>query len=51
MSAAAGQIGADRVHFIAFYTTTDSPCESEIDTLQTITLGEMATLDEAQRSL
>jgi len=31
---------------IAFYNTTYSTCEKEIDTLQSITLGEMAELDE-----
>lgn len=32
---------------IAFYNTTYNTCESEIDTLKTITLNEMATLNEA----
>ncbi len=31
---------------IAFYNTTYNTCDSEIDTLKTITLGGMATLDE-----
>jgi signal transduction histidine kinase len=41
------EMGLDQDKRIAFYNTTYSTCESEIDTLKTITLGEMATLDEA----
>jgi hypothetical protein len=40
-------MGLNKDKRIAFYNTTYSTCESEIDTLKTITLGEMATLDEA----
>lgn len=32
---------------IAFYSTTYNTCDYEIDTLKTVTLGEMATLAEA----
>jgi signal transduction histidine kinase len=41
------EMGLDKDKRIAFYNTTYSTCESEIDTLKTITLGEMATLAEA----
>ena len=40
------QMGLDKNKRIAFYNTTYNTCESEIDTLQTITLGEMAALKE-----
>ena len=40
-------MGLEKEKRIAFYNTTYNTCESEIDTLKTITLGEMATLDEA----
>ena len=40
------QMGLDKNKRIAFYNTTYNTCESEIDTLQTITLGEMAALQE-----
>jgi len=40
------EMGLDKGKRIAFYNTTYNTCESEIDTLKTITLGEMATLDE-----
>jgi hypothetical protein len=41
------EMGLNKDKRIAFYNTTYNTCESEIDTLKTITLGEMATLDEA----
>jgi signal transduction histidine kinase len=41
------EMGLEKDKRIAFYNTTYNTCESEIDTLQTVTLGEMATLDEA----
>jgi signal transduction histidine kinase len=41
------EMGLDKDKRIAFYNTTYNTCESEIDTLKTITLGEMATLAEA----
>jgi GNAT superfamily N-acetyltransferase len=41
------EMGLDKDKRIAFYNTTYTTCESEIDTLKTVTLGEMATLDEA----
>lgn len=41
------QMGLDREKRIAFYTTTYNACDSEIDTLKTVTLGEMATLEDA----
>jgi len=41
------EMGLDKDKRIAFYNTTYNTCESEIDTLKTVTLGEMATLDEA----
>lgn len=40
-------MGLEKDKRIAFYNTTYNTCESEIDTLKTITLGEMAALDEA----
>ncbi len=40
-------MGLEKEKRIAFYNTTYNRCENEIDTLQTVTLGEMATLDEA----
>ena len=33
---------------IAFYNTTYNSCDREIDTLKTVTLGEMAALDESE---
>lgn len=41
------QMGLDREKRIAFYTTTYNSCDCEIDTLKSVTLGEMATLVEA----
>lgn len=41
-------MGLEKEKRIAFYNTTYNTCEYEIDTLKTITLGEMATLDEAE---
>lgn len=40
-------MGIDKEKRIAFYNTTYNSCDSEIDTFQTVTLGEMATLEEA----
>lgn len=40
------QMGLDQEKRIAFYNTTYNNCESEIDTFKTVTLGEMAILDE-----
>jgi hypothetical protein len=42
------EMGLNKDKRIAFYNTTYSTCESEIDTLKTITLGEMAALPEAE---
>ena len=41
------EMGMEKEKRIAFYNTTYNTCEVEIDTLKTVTLGEMATLDEA----
>ncbi len=41
-------MGLEKEKRIAFYNTTYNTCEYEIDSLKTITLGEMATLDEAE---
>jgi hypothetical protein len=41
------QMGLEKEKRIAFYSTTYNSCDSEIDTLKTITLGEMASLEEA----
>ncbi len=43
-------MGLDKEKRIAFYNTTYNSCESEIDTLKTVSLGEMASLDEADFS-
>jgi hypothetical protein len=40
-------MGLEKEKRIAFYNTTYNTCESEIDTLKTVTLGEMASLDQA----
>jgi N-acetylglutamate synthase-like GNAT family acetyltransferase len=40
------EMGLEKDKRIAFYNTTYNTCESEIDTLKTITLEEMATLEE-----
>ena len=40
------QMGLVKEKRIAFYNTTYNACESEIDTLKTVTLGEMASLAE-----
>jgi len=44
------QMGLDPEKRIAFYNTTYNTCDSEIDTLQTASLGEMAALREAEFS-
>jgi hypothetical protein len=41
------QLGLDREKRIAFYTTTYNSADVEIDTLKTVTIGEMAELKEA----
>lgn len=41
------EMGLDQDKRIAFYNTTYNTCESEIDTLKTVTLGEMVKLEEA----
>ena len=41
------QMGLEKEKRIAFYNTTYNSCETEIDTLKTVTLGEMASLEEA----
>lgn len=41
------EMGLKKDKRIAFYNTTYNTCESEIDTLKTVTLGEMASLNEA----
>jgi hypothetical protein len=41
------QMGLEKEKRVAFYNTTYNSCDSEIDTLKTVTLGEMASLDEA----
>ena len=41
------QMGLEKEKRIAFYNTTYNTCETEIDTLKTVTLGEMASLEEA----
>jgi hypothetical protein len=40
-------MGLEKEKRIAFYNTTYNTCNSEIDTLKTVTLGEMASLDES----
>ncbi len=40
------EMGLDRGKRIAFYTTTYNSGDSEIDTLKTVTLGEMASLED-----
>ncbi len=42
------EMGLDRAKRIAFYSTTYNSCDYEIDTLKTVTLGEMAVLEEAE---
>ena len=44
------EMGLDSEKRIAFYNTTYNTCESEIDTLQTVSLGEMASLNESEFS-
>jgi hypothetical protein len=39
-------MGLEKDKRIAFYNTTYNTCDSEIDTLKTLTLAEMATLKE-----
>lgn len=40
------QMGLEKEKRIAFYNTTYNTCDYEIDTLKTVTLGEMAALQE-----
>jgi len=40
-------MGLEKEKRIAFYNTTYNTCETEIDTLKTLTIGEMASLEEA----
>ncbi|MBC7962097.1 MAG: sensor histidine kinase, partial [Steroidobacteraceae bacterium] len=40
------EMGLDRGKRIAFYTTTYNSSDSEIDTFKTVTLGEMASLED-----
>jgi len=40
-------MGLQKEKRIAFYNTTYNTCESEIDTMKTVSLGEMASLEEA----
>jgi GNAT superfamily N-acetyltransferase len=40
------EMGLDREKRIAFYATTYNSCDSEIDTLKSVTLGELASLDD-----
>ena len=42
------QMGIEKEKRIAFYSTTYNSGDSEIDTLKTITLGEMASLEETE---
>ena len=42
------QMGLEKEKRIAFYNTTYNTCDSEINTLKTVTLGEMASLEEAE---
>ena len=42
------QMGLDPGKRIAFYNTTYNSCELEIDTLKSVTLGEMASLEETE---
>jgi hypothetical protein len=44
------QMGLDKEKRIAFYSTTYNSGDSEIDTLKTVTLGEMAGLEESELS-
>ncbi len=41
------ELGLEKEKRIAFYNTTYNTCDSEIDTLKTLTLAEMAALKEA----
>jgi hypothetical protein len=41
------QMGLEKEKRVAFYNTTYNTCDFELDTLKTVTLGEMASLDEA----
>ncbi|HBG07376.1 MAG: histidine kinase [Geobacteraceae bacterium GWC2_58_44] len=41
------QMGLEKEKRIAFYNTTYNSCDVEIDTLKTVTLGEMASLEES----
>jgi len=40
------ELGLDREKRIAFYNTTYNSSDNEIDTLKTVTLGEMASLED-----
>ncbi len=44
------QFGIEKEKRMAFYNTTYNNCDSEIDTLKTVTIGEMASLEEADLS-
>jgi hypothetical protein len=41
------QLGLQKEKRIAFYNTTYNSCDSEINTLKSVTLGEMASLEES----
>ena len=41
------QLGLEKEKRMAFYNTTFNSCGSEINTLKTVTIGEMASLEEA----
>ena len=42
------EMGLQQEKRIAFYNTTYNSCDTEIDTLKTVTLGEMASLEQSQ---
>lgn len=42
------EMGLNKGKRIAFYNTTYNTCENEIDTLKTVTLSEMATMQEEE---
>ncbi|HJV67354.1 MAG TPA: GNAT family N-acetyltransferase [Geomonas sp.] len=44
------RMGLDRKKPIAFYNTTYNTCDYELDTLKTATIGELASLEEAEFS-
>jgi len=45
------RMGLQKEKRIAFYTTTYNTADYEIDTMKTVTIGEMASLEEANFSL